>query len=346
MNTKRTEDDLRRKVQRWGRALRGFPNPTATYWLFIGVVVAVTCAAHLTYITYFRNAVLTYIAATVAYSGWTVLAISLGHQAFHGTLMRDPGACHLVGSVLFVPLGVDGELWALRHVRDHHPAPNTKGFDADIDNPLIFRLAPYTERRWYHRFQHLYAPFVYSIGVLYTALVDDLRAVIREASALPRDRRGRLYLRFGYRKVMFGLLWVGLPMIAGAPYSAVEYFQIMLVATMPSAWLFLPIAAAHLNEHTQFYAQQDGKSFSALQGETTIDFANRSRFMTHLYGGLNCHLAHHLWPNVASCHYGAMYDYLESLGAPEPLRPISVSFGELFASHFRFLRRMGNGQVR
>ena len=80
---------------------------------------------------------------------------------------------------------------------------------------------------------------------------------------------------------------------------------------------------------------------ASLQGETTIDFAPYNWFVTQMYGGLNCHLAHHLWPNIASCHYAAMYRHLVSYSPPEFLIPKDVSILQLLASHFRFLRRMG-----
>ena len=116
-----------------------------------------------------------------------------------------------------------------------------------------------------------------------------------------------------------------------------------LIGTIPTGWLFLPIAAAHLNEQTSFITSSEDKSFSEVQAETTVDFSPHSTVVTFIYGGLNCHLAHHLFPNVASCHYAELYKALK-LAAPHLAeQQRAVSFFELFCSHFRLLKQLGIG---
>ena len=337
----KTEHSVFRSVLEQSRKLPGFTRPTRRYWCFISLIATLFGASYLSLLVLVRSWETLLFVLSLSYSLATVLAISAGHQAFHGSLLAHARRSKRLGIAIFIPLGVDGELWRLRHLRDHHPKPNSEGHDADLDNPLFFRLAPYTEHRRYHRYQHLYAPFVYSIGVLVTIFADDFRALVRESSGTSTARRTRMSAAFVARKLLFLGIWFGLPLALNPALSVLPLLAAFALATIPAAWIFLPIAAAHLNEHTSFYNAGEDEEFALLQAETTVDFAGESRFMTMLYGGLNCHLAHHLWPKVSSCHYQKLYSLLRSSNAPAELLPKNISLGRLLHSHFRFLREMG-----
>jgi linoleoyl-CoA desaturase len=95
-----------------------------------------------------------------------------------------------------------------------------------------------------------------------------------------------------------------------------------------------------MNNHAHYYAEDNTSGYVERQIETTVDYCPTSRIATLLYGGLNSHFAHHLFPNVASCHHAALYQELRSQ-APEIYdRKIDLSFIQLFVEHFRFLKTM------
>lgn len=317
-----------------------FPYALARFWCFHGFIFMVTVLAYCAVLASpmgLFSATLLYMAS---YVGVAILAIAVGHQAFHGVLCRSALLNQLVGSLSFLLLGVDGELWSLRHRREHHPHPNTHGHDDDIDSPIFFRLAPYTKSKWYHAVQHLYAPFVYSLGTVVTVFVTDGSSLHGELRRRTRDRLG-LLIRFAARKAIFVLVWFVLPLVAVPDQTLSNLICAYLAASIPVAWLFLPIAMVHLNTYTHFFETADSINFLDKQIETTIDFSPNNRFMSLLYGGLNCHLAHHLFPKVASCHHPVLYRHL-SIVAPEVYqRKIELDIGQLFCSHFKFLKRMG-----
>ncbi len=336
MNSATLSNDLVRKVRTKAQLLTEFPHATTPYWLFvIGVVVVVVAGYGI--ILQCSGSTLTVVAAlTTTFSATSILAISVGHQGFHGALLRSPIVNKYLGVLAFIPLGVDGSLWRRRHVMDHHPKPNSKGHDLDLDNPSLLRLAPYTQRRWYHRFQHLYAPFIYSSGVVLTVCIDDFRALIPEVRRSGRSILGGFILR----KLIFILIWIMIPLALNPHLTPGQLVACLCLATVPTAWIFLPIAAAHLNEETHFFAQDTNMEFSTLQGETTVDFCAQSRIMTMIYGGLNCHLAHHLWPRVAGCHYPLLYTIArdELKGS---FRAPNLTLFQLLKSHFKLLQKLG-----
>ena len=279
---------------------------------------------------------------------FSVLTISVGHQAFHGAFTRHTRIDRLIGFLAFIPLGLDGYLWQRRHITEHHPEPNREGYDEDIDNPTYFRLALYTPHRWYHHYQHLYAPILYSIGLPITITIDDARQLTREITRLKvggRIRRARhSAMRFILGKLLFIVMWFVLPMCFSSISSISTSTVMLLCASIPISWFFLPIGAAHLNEHTHFFTSSENADFFTQQRETTVDFSRNSTFVTWLYGGLNCHLAHHLWPRIPANHYKALSEALKfRLNTGNDLVP-NLSFFELYRSHFRLLRRLGQSQ--
>jgi len=335
---KAKETLVMREIKRKAKMLPAYPRPKGSYWKWVSLGLLVFGLSYGTLLTS-ESSFFTLVSLCLSYMLLAVFAISLGHQAFHGSLFESSKLNQWIGGLLFAGLGLDGTLWQLRHLRDHHPRPNTKGHDLDLDNPLFFRLAPYIELRWYHRFQHLYAPFLYSIATLITISVDDFRSLKVECRKLPIAEAVRLAGGFASRKLAFLMCWFALPLALNPSLDAGRLISMFALSSIPVGWIFLPIAAAHLNEYTEFFEQGAETSFFRTQRETTIDFCADSGFMTALYGGLNCHLAHHLWPKVAGCHYSDMYSLLDDAGEALPL---NLSIYELMKSHFRFLKAMGS----
>lgn len=317
-----------------------FPHATFKYWLFQGAIFGTLLISYCSLLIYadaLSEAIVSYL---LAYGAVTVLTLSVGHQALHGVLFANRKACRALGVLIFSLLGIDGVLWRIRHIRDHHPHPNTKGHDADLDSPKFFRLAPYTEHRFYHRLQHWYAPLLYSLGTLVTIFIDDFRALKLELLRSKTSSYRSHIVRFISGKIFFISFWVALPLLLNENLDTWQVLIGLAIATIPTGWLFLPIAATHLNEHTQFYKTPSNSGFFETQLETTVDFSPKSSFITMVYGGLNCHLAHHLFPSVAACHYAAIYRRLDETFPDLAGKRRSLSIFDLLFSHFRFLALM------
>jgi linoleoyl-CoA desaturase len=77
------------------------------------------------------------------------------------------------------------------------------------------------------------------------------------------------------------------------------------------------------------------------QAEATKDFAPASRLANFLFGGLNTHLIHHLFPRVCHIHYPALTRFLREAAAESGVPYHNESFLAAIAAHWRFLRAMG-----
>ena len=78
------------------------------------------------------------------------------------------------------------------------------------------------------------------------------------------------------------------------------------------------------------------------QAQVTLDYDRQSRVRTWLFGGLNFHLEHHLFPSISHVNYPGMAKIVEEtcreFGVKYEVHP---TFWSGLAEHWRWLREMG-----
>jgi linoleoyl-CoA desaturase len=84
-------------------------------------------------------------------------------------------------------------------------------------------------------------------------------------------------------------------------------------------------------------------AWAVHQIETTVNFARHNRLLSALIGGLNFQIEHHLFPRICHIHYRALAPLVETTCREFGVRYAAHdTFQSGMASHFRWLRRMGN----
>ncbi len=276
-----------------------------------------------------------------------LLAINLGHDAAHECFTRWPAVDHALQRVAFTLLGVDAYLWRFRHAHSHHHFPNVNGSDIDIDQNPFFRLSPNQPRRFYFRWQHLYAPLVYCLVVLHTVFVQDFMYLHQRSIADLRDIRHpwTATIAFYLSKIAFVTLVFVLPWTM----TSFSLLQITAGYLLVSALLSLVFVSLLIGTHFSDAAEFPAASASGVIGHswaehalvTAQDWAPASRTAGFLTGGANCHAAHHLAPRLSHRHYRRLAPLIRAVADRYGIRCASTSFAGLVASHFRFLRLMG-----
>ncbi|MFK8101349.1 MAG: fatty acid desaturase, partial [Saprospiraceae bacterium] len=102
-----------------------------------------------------------------------LLAFNASHDAVHHTLFRNKTLNEILHYLIFNLQGVNATLWKNRHLASHHIFPNVAGCDADIDDNPFIRLSDTHPQKKLHRFQHLYALFLYCLYTLHWILIKD-----------------------------------------------------------------------------------------------------------------------------------------------------------------------------
>jgi linoleoyl-CoA desaturase len=96
----------------------------------------------------------------------------LMHDANHGTFSEKPGINSLLSKSLYL-LGGFPPNWQYQHNTLHHGYTNIEGHDEDIDPGGFLRFSPHKPHRNMHRYQHLYAWFLYGLMTISWVTVKD-----------------------------------------------------------------------------------------------------------------------------------------------------------------------------
>src|SRR5205807_8797870 len=85
----------------------------------------------------------------------TAIAFNVQHDGGHHAYSRFEWVNRLAAYSLDL-VGGSSYLWKWKHGVFHHTFANISGQDTDIEAGAVARLCPAQERRWFHRWQHLY----------------------------------------------------------------------------------------------------------------------------------------------------------------------------------------------
>lgn len=281
-----------------------------------------------------------------------LLVLNLAHDAVHDSLTANRTFNRAVGEVVFALLGVDGYLWRMRHTQSHHVFPNINGCDADIDHNPFLRLSPNHPWKAQHRWQHLYALPIYMLVQLHAIFVQDTIYICQTSLANLRDIRHSTlrYAGFVTLKVVYFAGVVGLPLaLSPLPWSEVVAAYVLATA-IASLFFVLLLIGTHFTDGNTFpMPDAEGRinaSFVEHVFASSTDWSPTSRLATFMIGGLNSHVAHHLFPKVSHAHYRAISRSIERLARQHGIEYHRTTVLGMLTGHFRHLRRMGAATTR
>lgn len=278
-----------------------------------------------------------------------LMAINAGHDGAHNAVSRYRWLNKATLNVSFTLVGVDPDLWQLRHTKSHHIFPNVNGCDIDIDSNAFLRLSPNHPRRWYQRYQHIYAPFLYAIVGFHSAFLQDFQYLTTTELANLKNIKHKpgFYAAFFARKIAYAVIVLAIP-IALLPFAWWHVVLGALLMNAVSSFVFVSmLIGTHFAEEVTFPHPDAtgalGHDFATHALETSLDWLPQSRLAQFIAGGANAHAAHHLFPHVSHAHYVPISKMIEETAREHGMRYNKTTFFGLIRSHFAFLKRMGAG---
>jgi linoleoyl-CoA desaturase len=274
------------------------------------------------------------------------IGFGIQHDANHGAYSRHPAVNRAMGMMLDM-LGASSYMWRFKHNISHHTFTNIEGVDDDIDFVPFARLAPEQPRYRMHRFQHVYLWALYWFLFPKWNFVDDFKALTRgriSGHTVPRPRGASLVELIAGKAMFFG--WAFALPLFYHPWWLVLLFYVATSLVLGTT-LAVVFMLAHCVEEAQFPQRPDAgqrlpRAWAAHQVETTVDFAPRNRLLTWYAGGLNFQIEHHLFPRICHVHYPKLAPIVQAVSAEYGVSyACHPTFHGAFASHWRWLRRMG-----
>ncbi len=281
--------------------------------------------------------------------GMTGVGMGIMHDSCHGAVSSNPKVNKVLGHSLNL-VGGSTSNWKIQHNKLHHNYTNIPEKDEDIQLGTIMRFSPQNEVKSFHRFQWIYAIFLYGLQTLFWAVPKDFIQWARYGSKgeYQDSDGGRSTLLGGIilNKVLYFGMIIGLPVfLVGIPFLQVltGFLVMHFIAGVILSIVFQLAHSVNETDHPEPDSQgRVHEAWAVHQMRTTVNFARRNRFLNWCVGGLNFQVEHHLFPSICHVHYPKLAPIVkrtaEEYNIPYLEHP---SITDAVRSHIALLKRYG-----
>ena len=300
---------------------------------------------------YFSNMVMLGLTVIMGL-GVAGVGMSVMHDAIHGSLATSKILNKFFGASIYL-LGGNAYNWEVQHNRLHHTYTNIHEIDEDITGKFLLRLSYQEKQKFIHRFQHIYAFFLYSLMTI-SFLWKDFKEIslfnkmAKSGMTKPFPREELILLIF--TKVAYVIFICVIPLA----FTSLTFGQWLIgfMAMHCTAGMILSTVfqMSHVVEGTdQPEPDQSGcieNAWAVHQLQTTSNFAGKNRVLSWYIGGLDYQIEHHLFPSISHIHYHSLSPIVRETAMEFGLDYNAKSdFVNALGSHIRMLRNMGTQNV-
>lgn len=299
---------------------------------------------------------------TVAQSAWVVfllwvvmgfglagIGLSIMHDGNHGAYSKHKWINTLFGYVIHLA-GGNPVMWRIQHNVLHHTYTNVSGMDEDIDPGKVMRFSPHEPRLKFHKYQHIYAWFLYGLMTMMWITVKDFKQAYRYEKMGLLKTQGRTYAgiltSIIIGKILYYAIGLVLPLIfAPAPWWVVilGFLTMHYIAGFILGIIFQP---AHVVPSSDYPLPDESGNIKAdwavSQLVNTANFAPKNWLLSWYVGGLNFQVEHHLFPNICHVHYKRLSRIVRETAAEFNLPYNSQkTFAQALVVHGKMLKKLG-----
>lgn len=281
------------------------------------------------------------------------IGVNIMHDANHGAFSKSKKVNDFVGLCMNV-IGGNAGTWKLQHNVLHHTYTNIDGADHDISGPPLLRFSPHQPLRKVHRFQHIYAWFLYGLMTLFRSFVTDFtNAWVFKKHGLYRNEGQfkKLVSNIVIWKVIYFAYVLVLPIIF-LPVSAwLVVAGFILMHFVLGLTLALIFQCAHVMEDCDFPVPNDtgvmDNNWAVHQLMTTTNFSPKSRIFSWFVGGLNFQVEHHLFQHICHTHYRDLSKIVSATAKEFGIQyNTQKNFVIAIWNHGKMLKRLGTVPVQ
>ena len=336
---------LRRRLDRFFADQKISPKANTMMWAKIAIGLAVLAGSWIS-LYWFRPGTWTFVA--LYFSGGlaqTFLLLNIAHDSNHNAISSRPFVNKTLNYV-FDLCGINSYMWRILHHRGHHSCINLQGEDDALSGRGICRFTPHESRTPWHRFQHIYALFVYALFSLDYVFFRDFQCFFFPTHGyLKRTRHSlREYAILFAGKGFYLAYMLVLPVLVLGKSPQLVAGAFLLVHVVVGLSVTLVFQTTHTIDSTYFPSDRgefDNGVYHIFA--TTADYATENPIVGWLAGGLNHHIVHHLCPYVCHTHYDRLTRIVSETAAEfgVPYRQHPTMAGAI-RHHLILLKRLGN----
>jgi linoleoyl-CoA desaturase len=284
--------------------------------------------------------------------GMAGIGLSIMHDANHGAYSSKAWVNNMMSLSLNL-VGANAFNWKVQHNVLHHTYTNVFDVDEDISPRGALRFAPESPWKSFHRFQHIYAWFLYGLMTILWVFIKDFARLIKyQREGLVAKQKANIYAEWAIliaTKIIYAIYIFVIPAMI-LPFAWWQLFLgFVLMHYLTGFILGIIFQPAHVVEGTEYFQPDElgniENTWAIHQLLTTTNFARNNKVLSWYVGGLNYQVEHHLFPNVCHVHYRAISEIVESTANEfgVPYKKIDTFMGAL-AAHGRLLKDLGRSE--
>ena len=288
----------------------------------------------------FASLALSYI--VIGLSG-VMIVFNIVHDASHDALFETKklnNYARYLGDIV----GINTYIWNIRHNIQHHTFTNILGGDLIIEHVPLIRLSQHQQYKTYHRYQPYYAPVLYMFYTFYWMIVIDFKLFLKkEICNLKNIKHPKAEW---IKLIAFKFFYLFYILIVPWLFTSLSFLQLLslffIMHMVAGSLLSVVALLGHFVDGPSFPEAVNGlidNSWSEHELEATIDFAPNSRVINWITGGLNTHVAHHLFPKICHIHYYKITPIIERYCNQNGYPYKNESLINAMASHLRYLKK-------
>ena len=277
------------------------------------------------------------------------IGLSVMHDANHGSYSKKAWINTLFGYSLNL-VGANAFNWKMQHNVLHHTFTNIHDEDEDISPRGVLRFSPESDWKKIHKYQFIYAWFLYGLMTIIWVVLNDFRRIVRyKQNGMAKKHKANITKEW-IILLATKLVYIGYIFIVPLMFTSLLWWQILLgvlmmhyIAGFILAIIFQP---AHVIEGTEYPVPDENNmlenNWAVHQLHTTTNFGNKSYWFSWYVGGLNFQIEHHLFPNICHVHYRKISGIVKSTATEFGLPYKSAkTFAGALRGHIRMLRYLG-----
>lgn len=284
--------------------------------------------------------------------GMAGIGLSIMHDANHGAYSSKQWVNDLLGATLNL-VGGHAFNWKVQHNVLHHTYTNVHEVDEDISPRGVLRMAPGSDWKPMHRYQHIYAWFFYGLLTFVWILFKDFQRLTKyQQEGMVQRQKSNAWKEWTVlliTKAVYILYICVIPIVVLDISFGTWFIGFLTMHYIAGFILAIIFQPAHVIDGT-LYPEPDDQgnlenNWAVHQMQTTTNFARRNRLFSWYVGGLNYQVEHHLFPQICHIHYKSIAPIVEAtakeFGVPYKSKD---TFFEALADHARMMRQLGQSQ--
>jgi linoleoyl-CoA desaturase len=276
--------------------------------------------------------------------------IHIMHEGTHGNISRTKKTNRLFCYIFEFIVCFSSKQYNMRHMIIHHTFTNMGEQDYDLNTNDILRMSPYFKKRFIHKFQWVYFIFLYCIGILHIAWIEDIKRLFTSkiGNYQHKNWSSKEYLLQIGMKLLHALVFLALPMMFFTVQTVLlSYLYVYIVCGLGIALIF---QVSHVNTEIEYNNPKIEDKVLKLKDDwfihqlaTTANYSPTSKFVLFFTGGVNLQVEHHLFPKIPYFYLPAVREIVMATCSEYNVKYREFdTYWSALSAHIKQLKALGN----